>query len=34
MIPLPLVRVLLTLVVCGDEGRILGIAAQGKSMQI
>jgi hypothetical protein len=33
-IQLPLVRVPLTLVVCGDEGRILGIVVRGKSMQI
>jgi hypothetical protein len=34
MIQLPLARLLLTLVVCGDEGRILGIAVRGKSMLI
>jgi len=33
MIQLPLVRVLLTLVVCGGVVRILGIVVQGNSMQ-
>jgi hypothetical protein len=34
MIQLPLVRVLLTLVVCGAEGRIRGMPVQGNNMQI
>jgi hypothetical protein len=33
MIPLALVRVLLTLVVCGGAVKILGIVVRGKHMQ-